>query len=225
MRPPASTSTAWSREPASCGSGASPAAASSPPCCARSTCRRSRPTAWSTAWWTGSTPTRRPAPPAPRTPATWCAIPPTAPAAHCWPRSPSCARSPASTTRSTAACVPTSARCPPPLSPINLNALDEDDAALLAMLTDGELTPETVQRLLRARPAGGWNELPAFWAQPTLAGITPSDAVRNQVRLRSRYFALQAEVEYAGAQAVTSALFENDAGATRLVSRRLAPLE
>src|SRR3546814_11405526 len=80
------------------------------------------------------------------------------------------------------------------------------------MLTDGELTPEAVQRLLRARPAGGWNELPAFWAQPTLAGITPSDAVRNQVRLRSRYFALQAEVEYAGEQAVTSALFENDAG-------------
>src|SRR3546814_3410516 len=32
------------------------------------------------------------------------------------------------------------------LSPINLNALDEDDAALLAMLTDGELTPEAVQR-------------------------------------------------------------------------------
>src|SRR3546814_4327288 len=111
------------------------------------------------------------------------------------------------------------------LSPINLNALDEDDAVLLTMLTDGELAPEAAQRLLRARPAGGWNELPAFWSQPTLAGITPSDAVRHQVRLRSRYFALQAEVEYAGPQAVTSALFENDAGATRLVSRRLAPLE
>lgn len=111
------------------------------------------------------------------------------------------------------------------LSPINLNALGEDDAVLLTMLTDGELAPEAALRLLRARPDGGWSELPAFWAQPALAGITPSESVRGQVRLRSRYFALQAEVEYAGAQAVTSALFENDAGATHLVSRRLAPLE
>src|SRR3546814_14392495 len=64
------------------------------------------------------------------------------------------------------------------LSPINLNALDDDDAVLLTMLTDGEITPEPAQRLLRARPAVGRIGLPAFWPTPPLSGPPRSRAVR-----------------------------------------------
>ena len=111
------------------------------------------------------------------------------------------------------------------LSPLNVNALGEDDAVLLTMLTDGALAPAAAKRLLRARPAAGWPDLDSFWAQPMLAGVEVTHDVRGQVALRSRFFALQVQVEYTGAQIVTSALLEHDAGATRLVARRLAPLE
>ncbi|MGQ4658970.1 type II secretion system minor pseudopilin GspK [Lysobacter sp. F6437] len=110
-------------------------------------------------------------------------------------------------------------------SPINLNTLQDDDAVLLSMLTDGALGPDAARRLIRARPPGGWPDRGAFWSHRLLAGIEPMQPVREQVSLRTRFFALQSQIEYADAQVVASALFENDAGRTRLVARRLAPLE
>lgn len=110
-------------------------------------------------------------------------------------------------------------------SPINLNTLQDDDAVLLSMLTDGALGPDAAHRLIRARPPGGWPDFDAFWSHRLLAGIEPSQPVREQVSLRTRFFALQSQIEYADAQVVASALFENDAGHTRLVAHRLAPLE
>lgn len=111
------------------------------------------------------------------------------------------------------------------LSPINLNTLDETDAVLLSMLTNGALGPDTARRLIRARPPGGWPDLDTFWSHRLLAGVETSESVREQISLQTRFFALQSQVEYAGAQVVSSALFEHDAGRTRLVARRLAPLE
>ena len=111
------------------------------------------------------------------------------------------------------------------LSPINLNTLDETDAVLLSMLTDGALGPDATRRLIRARPPGGWPDLGAFWSHRLLAGVETPESVREQVSLQTRFFALQSQVEYAGAQVVSSALFEHDADRTRLIARRLAPLE
>lgn len=111
------------------------------------------------------------------------------------------------------------------LSPINLNTLEEDDAVLLATLTDGALDPDAARRLIRARPPGGWLDFDGFWSHRLLAGFTPPEPVRDQVALQTRFFGLQSQIEYAGAQLVSSALFEHVAGRTRLVERRLAPLE
>ncbi|GAB2619620.1 type II secretion system minor pseudopilin GspK [Novilysobacter erysipheiresistens] len=111
------------------------------------------------------------------------------------------------------------------LSPINLNTVEEDDALLLTMLTDGALGPDAARRLIRARPGGGWPDLEDFWSHELLDGFTPTQRVREQVSLRTRFFGLQSQIEYAGAQVVSSALFEHDAGRTRLIARRLAPLE
>ena len=110
-------------------------------------------------------------------------------------------------------------------SPINLNTLEDDDAVLLSMLTDRALGPDAARRLIRARPSGGWPDIDAFWSHRLMAGIEPAQSVREQVSLRTRFFALQSQIEYVDAQVVASALFENDAGRTWLVARRLAPLE
>ncbi|MGH8084937.1 MAG: type II secretion system minor pseudopilin GspK [Lysobacter sp.] len=110
-------------------------------------------------------------------------------------------------------------------SPINLNTLDETDAVLLSMLTDGALGPDAARQLIRARPPDGWPDPTAFWSHRLLDGIEPLASARDQVSLQTRFFALQSQIEYAGAQVVSSALFEHDAGRTRLVARRLAPLE
>lgn len=111
------------------------------------------------------------------------------------------------------------------LSPINLNTLEEDDAVLLVMLSGGALDPDAARRLIRARPAGGWPGLDSFWSHRLLDGFIPPQPVRDQVSLQTRFFALQTQIEYAGAHIVSSALFEHDASRTRLVARRLAPLE
>lgn len=116
------------------------------------------------------------------------------------------------------------------LSPINLNTLQDDDAVLLAMLTDGAVGNEAARRVLRSRPAGGWPDLDTFWSHPAMAAaaLPPEWAgdIHQQVALDTRYFTLQAEVEHAGAQVVLSALLEHSTSAEPgLVARRWTPLE
>ena len=106
------------------------------------------------------------------------------------------------------------------LAPVNINTLEDDDAVILSMLTDNKVSLVEARRILATRPANGWSEI-AFWSQPSLERAAVHDSVRQQVRLRSSYFSLHSEVEYAGAQVVMSALFEQDAsGETRLLVRR-----
>lgn len=111
------------------------------------------------------------------------------------------------------------------LSPINVNTLGEDDAILLSMLTNGTIGADAARRVVAARPPAGWPDIASFWARPALAPFAAPDPVLDQVALRTRFFGLHAQVEYAGAQVVLSALFEHSGGRARLVARRLAPLE
>lgn len=111
------------------------------------------------------------------------------------------------------------------LSPLNLNTLGEDDAILLTMLTGGAVGPDAARRLLAARPVSGWPDIASFWTQPALRGFVAPDPMLNQVALRTRFFGLQAHVEYAGAQVVLSALIEHDASDVQLVARRLVESE
>ena len=115
------------------------------------------------------------------------------------------------------------------LSPVNVNALAPRQAPLLSMLSLGALPPARARAVLAARPAGGWNTPTEFWAVPAMAQAMLPNEVYDQIALRSRWFALEAQVEHAGAQASLSALFELDAGQagtpgdtrhTRLAHRR-----
>lgn len=108
---------------------------------------------------------------------------------------------------------------------INVNTLPQERAAVLAALWGGRLPVETARRVLAARPATGWASESAFLGQAALAAAGPPDDP-TQLGLRSRFFALDARVEYAGAQAVLSALIERDAsGQVKTVARRWTPDE
>jgi general secretion pathway protein K len=107
------------------------------------------------------------------------------------------------------------------LSPVNVNTLGEEDAVILRMLTGNALPEGSARAILASRPPGGWREAGDFWAHPELARLAPPDPVLQQVALRTRYFALQAEVEHGGAEVAMSALIEHDdSGALRLLARR-----
>jgi general secretion pathway protein K len=92
------------------------------------------------------------------------------------------------------------------LSPVNVNTLTVEKAPLLVMLADGRLSAGAARSAIAAMPRGGWADAAAFWGQGALRDAQPSQAVREQVGVRTRYFAFHAEVRYAGALAVRSGL-------------------
>lgn len=111
-------------------------------------------------------------------------------------------------------------------SSINVNTLTAEDAPLLVMLTDGELSLPAARAVIAARPASGWSDPAAFWSQPALNGLEAGPDVRDQVTVRTDYFAVRIDVDYGGVRAVRTALIESrpDA-ATRTVIRRWSPEE
>jgi general secretion pathway protein K len=107
------------------------------------------------------------------------------------------------------------------LSPINVNLIDARNAVLLTMLMDDELDPKAAEEIIRSRPEGGWQTVNEFWSNPVLKEHLPSNTALDQVSLRTRFFSLQAEVDYAGSEAVMTSLFEQSAaGPIRLAARR-----
>lgn len=107
------------------------------------------------------------------------------------------------------------------LSPININTLTEDDAVLLAMLSDNVLDPAAARRVIAARPAQGWDDLHDFFAMDAIRAAGLGDDAMQQLRLATRYFSLHTEVEYDGAEVLLSALLDSDPhGSVRLVARR-----
>lgn len=94
------------------------------------------------------------------------------------------------------------------LSPVNVNTLTPDRAPLLVMLAEGRLSASAARSAIAAMPPGGWPDAEAFWSQPALREARPSAAAREQVGVRTRYFAFHAEVRYAGALAVRSGVIQ-----------------
>jgi len=107
------------------------------------------------------------------------------------------------------------------LSPINVNTLSPDRAVLVTMLTAGKTPPAAAARLLAGRPAGGWPDVQAFWNEPEVVDYAPPSPARDQIAVRTRFFALDAEIAFAGSRATLNSLFElQSAGDVQLVARR-----
>ncbi|MBB3812527.1 general secretion pathway protein K [Xanthomonas arboricola] len=107
------------------------------------------------------------------------------------------------------------------LSPININTLRLQDAPVLVALTEGVLELPAARRVIAARPAAGWRDVRTFLSQPALIQAEPSNAVLEQIALRTSYFSLYSQVDHAGAQVMLDALLQQDpAGRVRLVARQ-----
>lgn len=107
------------------------------------------------------------------------------------------------------------------LSPINVNTLSPDRAVLITMLTAGGTPPQAAVRLLQGRPADGWPDVQAFWNEPLVVDHAPPAPARDQISVQTRFFTLDADIAFAGAEATLNSLFElQSAGAVKLVARR-----
>lgn len=105
------------------------------------------------------------------------------------------------------------------LSPINVNTLLPDQGALLAMLSPRTLGPAQANRLLAARPAGGFESVSAFLNEASRAGaVLPAEA-NGQLQVRSRWFALTLRVALAGSELDEQALIDASNAQARLVRR------
>lgn len=93
------------------------------------------------------------------------------------------------------------------LSPLNVNTLRIQDAPLLAMLAERDLSLQGARQIIASRPAGGWGSTYAFWSHPALAFASPVDEVRQQVTLETRYFDYAIDVRWSEARAVRTGLF------------------
>lgn len=107
------------------------------------------------------------------------------------------------------------------LSPVNVNTLPPERALLLSALTEGRISRETAYQVLASRPEKGWADAQAFWGQQSLLANPPGDAVRDQVRFRTRFFALDSQIVFADMPVFMSSLFETrSANNVILVARR-----
>lgn len=102
------------------------------------------------------------------------------------------------------------------LSPININTLRPDRAALVAMLVPG-LDPDRARRVLDDRPPLGYDNAARFWDQSALAAAPPE--AKDQVRTRTRWFGLTVMVELAGAELEQHSLIDAAQTPPRLAGR------
>jgi general secretion pathway protein K len=102
---------------------------------------------------------------------------------------------------------------------INPNTLLPEQAPLLAMLVPQQLSLGAARALITGRPPGGYSSSVAFWQASGIASDALPPAAAEQIRLKSRWFEVKAEVRSSTLQASTSLLDLRETGA-RIVRRR-----
>ncbi len=105
-------------------------------------------------------------------------------------------------------------------SKINLNALTEDDAPILAALFEGRINASTARRIIANRPATGWASLGQFWSSRDVTAIGAPEAAIEQAELTPRYLDLTVHVTHLDAQTTMSGLLVFNGGSFRTAARR-----
>ncbi len=105
-------------------------------------------------------------------------------------------------------------------SKINLNALTENDAPVLAALFEGRINTATARRIIANRPATGWADVGQFWSSRDVVAIGAPEAAIEQAELTPRYLDLTVHVTHLDAQATMSSLLVFNGGTFLTASRR-----
>lgn len=105
------------------------------------------------------------------------------------------------------------------LSPLNINTLRSDQAPLVAMLLPDKLSLAFAQRMIDERPPTGYSAIENFWSKPALRGISPPLEVMAQTQTKTRWFALEMQVELGGAELNEMALIDGAGSPAKIVRR------
>jgi general secretion pathway protein K len=103
---------------------------------------------------------------------------------------------------------------------INPNTLLPEQAPLIAMLAPQQLGLAAARALIAGRPAGGYASSVAFWQASGIAANALPPAAGEQVRLKSRWFELRAEVRHSGQSLASTSLLDLRERGARIVRRR-----
>ena len=105
------------------------------------------------------------------------------------------------------------------LSPLNINTLRHDQAPLVVMLLPDKLSLAFAQRMIDERPPTGYSAVENFWSKPALRGISPPLEVMAQTQIRTRWFALEMQIELGGAELSETALIDGAISPAKIVRR------
>lgn len=106
------------------------------------------------------------------------------------------------------------------LSQINVNTLGVEQAPLIAMLAPNQIGLEGARQAIASRPASGWSSVAEFYANPAFRSPALSLDVQLQPQLRTRWFALDLDVELQGAELRETALVDARIAPARIAARR-----
>ena len=105
------------------------------------------------------------------------------------------------------------------LSPLNVNTLLPQQAPLFAMLVPGKLSVDMARTMIAQRPENGYGSTVSFWNAPALRGLTPPAQVAQQVRLTTRWFTAEMNVDLGGTRMRQWALYDTETQPAKLVRR------
>lgn len=103
---------------------------------------------------------------------------------------------------------------------INPNTLLPEQAPLLVMLAPERLSLSAARALIAGRPLAGYESSVAFWQASGIPANTLPPAAGEQIRLKTRWFELRAQVSNAGQSLSSSSLLDVRETGARIVRRR-----
>ncbi|MEJ7926642.1 type II secretion system minor pseudopilin GspK [Sphingobium sp. AN641] len=105
------------------------------------------------------------------------------------------------------------------LSPINVNTLLPEQAPLFAMLLPGMVSAGQARQYLAQRPAGGYGSTVEFWDGLARQGISPLGEVGAQVKMTTRWFHADIDVDVGGIEVNERALIDAQQSPAQIVRR------
>jgi len=105
------------------------------------------------------------------------------------------------------------------LSPINVNTLLPDQAPLLVMLLQGQMSVAQARQVLAQRPEQGYGSVKQFWDVQKQVGINPLEEAAQQVKVTTGFFGVDVAVNVGGTQMVERGLIDARQSPATLVRR------
>lgn len=106
------------------------------------------------------------------------------------------------------------------LSPLNINTLLPEQAPLLAMLAPATIDLARARAQLDSRPAQGFASILEFWNSAAFKGAVVAPEASRQVKLRSAFFALEAQVASGNVELAQTVLVDARQAPVRPVRRQ-----